>query len=331
MNQPVLRALLGGLICVCSGLTASPALAAGSGSISTGQTTTFKVPSSPNGFSQVWSFNYPGDNSNLTVDAELGGYDPSFASAIGFNVFDSQHQGTPLETATTQSNQKTNDPQGIEFNYSSGTPGPVSVQFFSYAPTPLTVSMTQGGLVSNNSGSGSTQTPISLEPQGTPPVAVTSGPAAPAPPPTSAAQAPASGGSGLASGQTATFNVPASPNGFTKSWTFSYPGDNSSIIFDSEIGGYDPSFATAVGYNVYDSQHQGTPLEIATTQSNQKTNDPKGIEFVYSSGLPATVTVQFFSYAPAGLNVTLTQGGLISSASSSPNGVSTVTPVTLQG
>jgi hypothetical protein len=326
MKRPILGALLGAL--TAGAFAVTPALAAEAGSVTTGQTTTFNVPASPNGFSQSWSFTYPGDSSNLTVDAELGGYDPSFATAIGFKVFDSQHQVGPVETATTQSNMKTNDAHGIEFNYSAGTPGPVTIQFFSYAPIPLQVTLTQSGLVGLNSGSGNTVTPITLQApggSGGAPAAASgaSSPAAPG----ATTPAPAPAGAGLATGQTATFNVPASPNGFSKVWTFSYPGDNSNIIFDSDIGGYDPSFATAIGYKVFDAQHQAAPLETATTQSNQRHEDPHGIEFVYSSGTPGTVTIQFFSYAPAAVDMTLTQSGLI--GANTGNG-STVTPVTLQ-
>ena len=326
MTKTILGALIGSLAIGACAVT--PALADGAGSVTTGQTTNFKVPSSPNGFSQSWSFKYPGDNSNLTVDAELNGYDPSFATAVGFNVFDSLHQTTPVETATTQTNMKTNDAKGIEFNYSSGTAGAVTIQFFSYAPIPLSVGLTQGGLVSSNTGSGSVTTPITLQAPGAPAAPTTAAPA-PTAPGAPAAPPAAPAGAGLATGQTATFNVPASPNGFNKTWTFNYPGDNSNIIFDSEIGGYDPSFATAIGYNVFDSQHQAAPLEIATTQTNQKQNDAHGIEFVYSAGTPGTVSIQFFSYAPTALNMTLTQSGLIGAnpgtASAAP-----ITPVTLQ-
>jgi hypothetical protein len=184
MNARVLGALIGGLAVAAPAVT--PALAAGPASVATGQTMTFDVPSSPNGFSQTWTLNYPGDNSNLTVDAELGGYDPSFASAIGFNVFDSQHQSAPVEIATTQSNMKTNDPKGIEFNYSSGSAGPVSitndphgiefvyssgtpgtviVQFWSYAPAALTMTLTQSGFIQSNPGAGNAPaiTPVTLQ------------------------------------------------------------------------------------------------------------------------------------------------------------------------
>ena len=331
MNPRVLGALIAGL--TAAAVAATPAAGAGPASVTTGQTMTFDVPSSPNGFSQTWTLNYPGDNSNLTIDAELGGYDPSFASAIGFNVFDSQHQAAPLEIATTQSNMKTNDPKGIEFNYSSGTAGAVNFQFFSYASIPLSVSLSQSGLVSINGGNGSTVAPVTLQAQGVA-AAAAPAPAALAPTgakaPAPAAPAPSGTASDLTTGQTLTFNAPASPNGFTKQWTFSYPGDNSNIIFDAEIGGYDPSFATAIGFNVFDSQHQAAPLEVATTQSNMKNLDPHGIEFVYSSGTAGTVIVQYYSYAPAAVTMTLTQSGLIQNAPGAGN-TPAVTSVTLQG
>jgi len=305
---------------------ASAAPAPGPLSIPPDQAVTFQVPASPNGFTRDWTFSYPGDNSNITVNAEVTGLDPSFQTAVGFKVFDVSHQSAPVETATLQSNQKQNDPQGIEFNYSSGTPGTVTVQLFSYAPSALTVSVSHGGLVSPNGGNGSVITPVTFVGPG--------GAAGPAAPPASGAPASSapsastvSGGASLASGATASLNVPASPNGYSKAWTFSYPGDNSTITFDAGVTNLDPSFATSVGFNVFDSQHQTSPVETATLQSNQRQNDPHGIQFVYSSGTVGTVTVQFFSYAPTPVMLTLSQGGLVS-----PSGVngSTTTPVTLQ-
>lgn len=164
MNPRVLGALIGGL--TVAAVAATPAEAAGPASVTTGQTMTFDVPSSPNGFSQTWTLNYPGDNSNLTVDAELGGFDPSFASAIGFNVFDSQHQAAPLEVATTQSNMKNLDPHGIEFVYSAGTPGTVIVQYYSYAPAAVTMTLTQSGFIQNAPGAGNAPAVTSVTLQG---------------------------------------------------------------------------------------------------------------------------------------------------------------------
>jgi hypothetical protein len=307
-------------------LAASPALAAGPApavpSIPTGQTVSLDVPASPSGYTQSWTFPYPGDNSNLTVDAEVNGLDPSYQTAVGFNVFDVSHQTAPVEIANLQTNQKSNDPHGIEFNYSSGTQGTVTIQLFSYAPVPVSLNVSQSGLQSINSGTAPAA--ITLTGPGGAAAPAPAAPAAPAPAPVAS---PAAGGPGVASGQSLSLNVPASPGGYTKSWKFDYPGDNSTITFDAEVGGLDPSFQTAVGFNVYDSQNAGTPVEIATLASNGRSNDPHGIEFVYSSGTAGSVTVQFFSYAPAPVTLNLTQGGLVSPSTAQGN---TITPVTLQ-
>jgi len=302
--------LLSGL--AAAALCATPALAANSTdqSVTTGTPLTFQAPANPNGFYQTWVLNYPGDNSNITFDAELGGFDSTMQGSVGFNVFDSQHQTAPVEIATTQSNQKTNDPNGIEFNYSSGFQGPVNIQFFSLAKSALTVTFSQTGLTPTGGG---TPVPVTLTVQGAPAATNATTGTAPASSPAPSASAAPSGATTPA-GQPVTFSAANKPGGFLKAMTFDYPGDFSNITFDAELDGFDPSYQGAVGFNVFDSQHSTAPVEIATTQSNQKPNDPHGIEFVYSSGIAGPVTVQFFSYAPLNLNITLTNTGLVNTA-----------------
>lgn len=311
------RAVAGGV--AAAALLITPALAATPDqSVPTGQALTFQAPASPNGFYQTWTFNYPGDNSNITVDAELGGFDPSQAGGVGFNVSDAQHPGQVVEIANTQTDQKQNDPQGIEFNYSSGFAGPVNFQFYSLSRTPITVTLTQSGLVPAGGG---LAVPVTLTVQGTPtttPVTAPA-PAASAPP---AQGAPAPAGSTVAAGQPANFAVASKPGGSFKTITFNYPGDNSNITFDAELPNFDVTQQGAVGFNVFDSQHQTSPVEIATTLSNQRSNDPHGIEFNYSSGTAGTVIVQVFNYSPQSVDVTLTNSGLVTT-----NGAAT--PVSL--
>ncbi len=314
IRQP-LRPAIGGILAAAA-LLAAPALnaaaAGGAAAIPSNQPVTVNLPGNAAGSSQIWTFSYPGDNSNITFDADFDPFDTTFSSAVGFNVWDAQHLpgSAPVEVATVQSNGRQNDPHGIEFNYSSGASGDVVVQLFSYMPNATNATITQGGLVSSVNGA---VTPVTLQPQeGS---ATTTAAAAPAAAP---GNEPA-----IVTGKLASFSVPASPNGFSSMWTFDYPGDNSNITFDADMNGLDPSFATAVGFNVFDAQHQTSPVEIATNQSNEKPLDPHGIEFNYSSGTQGPVTVQFFSYVPAALTVDFTNGGLVNPSSGA------ATPVTL--
>jgi hypothetical protein len=161
--------------------------------------------------------------------------------------------------------------------------------------------------------------------QGTPATTSTNGAAPASPAPASPASSPAAApaGSTVAAGQPLNFTAASKPGGSFKTITFNYPGDNSNITFDAEMPNFDVTQQGAVGFNVFDAQHQTSPVEIATTQNNQRSNDPHGIEFNYSSGAAGTVIVQFFSYMPQSVDVSLTNSGLVAS-----NGA--VTPVSLQ-
>jgi len=129
---------------------------------STGQTASVVVPPAS---SVTYTFNYPGDNSDITFTAQLSPVDPSTVSAIGFNVYDTTKQSNPpipAEIATIKSNGVSSDPHSMQFNYSSGTPGPVTLQLFNYAPGPVTFNLSDSGLVISTSG-GSVTTPVTLQ------------------------------------------------------------------------------------------------------------------------------------------------------------------------
>ncbi len=289
------------------------------GSLQAGQAMTFDVPASPGGWYASWSFAYSGDGSAITFDAELEGWDASYAGAAGFNVLDSQHPVSPLWIATTKTSQRPNDPRGIEFNYSSGTAGSVTVQFFSFVPKPLSVSITQGGLISTAGA----QNPITVQLLGAPSGSTATVPSSPPPgPPSPSAAAAASSQLVVPTGQQGHLTAPANV-GVAQAWTFYYPGDESNVTFDAELGGLDALQAPGVGFNIFDVQHQSPPVFTATLQSAQRRGDPNGLEFNYSSGFAGTVTLQFFNYGSNPIDLTLSQTGL-----TAPGGANV--PITLQ-
>jgi hypothetical protein len=309
---------------------------------STGQVSNVVVASNS---TVSYKFNYPGDSSTITFTATANPIDPSVASAIGVNVYDTASAATPpvpVEIATTLSNQANSDPHQMQFNYSSGTSGPVTLQLFNYSPNPVTFALNDSGLVASSSA-GSVTTPVTLE------LASGAAPAAPAPSTPAAApqpsRAPAAGGTNPATipscqyttdsthalpfcstGQVANITVPS--NGSVL-YTFGYPGDNSNITFTATINPIDPAAPTSVGFNVFDTTSQAkppVPVEVVTIESNQANSDPHQMQFNYSSGTQGTVTLQLFNYLSSPVTFALSDSGLVSSTSAG----STTTPVTLQ-
>ncbi|HLY64003.1 MAG TPA: hypothetical protein VKU60_00595, partial [Chloroflexota bacterium] len=211
---------------------------------STGQSATITVPPSGN---VVYTFNYPGDNSNITFTASVTPIDPTTASAIGVNVFDNTKPSTPptpAEIVTIQTNELNSDPHMMQFNYSSGTAGPVTLQLFNYSSGTVTFSLNDSGLVFQT-GSGAAVTPVTLQlksgatsaPAGSAPVSPGASPA-PGQPTAQASGDPSSIQSCqytsdqfhsypfCSTGQFTPVNVPANGSVVYK---FNYPGDNSDI------------------------------------------------------------------------------------------------------
>jgi hypothetical protein len=124
--------------------------------ITTGKPATYTASPATNGFVQSWTFEYPGNKSKFVVDAELTGLDPVFSKAVGFKVFDKQHATIPVQTVSPSGK----DSHKIQFDYHSATPGPVTIQFFSYQPTSLNVTVAQSGLISSDGS----VTPVTLAP-----------------------------------------------------------------------------------------------------------------------------------------------------------------------
>ncbi|MFI5267753.1 MAG: hypothetical protein ACHQ7M_10295, partial [Chloroflexota bacterium] len=128
----------------------------------TGQTASIPLASNA---TTSYTFNYPGDNSNITFTAMLSPVDSTTTSATGFNVYDNTSKAVPpppVEIATIASNELNSDPHSLQFNYSSGTLGPVTLQLFNYTPNTVTFNLNDSGLVAS-SGAGSTTTPVTLQ------------------------------------------------------------------------------------------------------------------------------------------------------------------------
>jgi hypothetical protein len=302
-----------------------------------------------NNATTTYSFNYPGDNSNITFTATLSTVDPTTATAAGFNVFDTASKATPpvpVEVATLSSNGVSTDSHTIQFNYSSGTPGPVTLQLFNYTGGSETFNISDSGFVLNT-GTGAQTTPVTLTLGSTP----TSSPGPAPAPASSSAPAPAAPVSKASSGAPAsipscqytsdtthsfsfcgtgqTTNVTVASNAAV-TYTFNYPGDNSNITFTSGITPVDSTATNAVGFNVYDTTTNAkppTPVEVATIASNELNSDPHMLQFNYSSGTPGPVTVQLFNYTPNTVTFSLNDSGFVSSASA--GNVTTPTTLTL--
>ncbi|HLG72007.1 MAG TPA: hypothetical protein VK009_16435 [Chloroflexota bacterium] len=316
---------------------------------STGQTSSIPVASQQ---IVTYSFNYPGDNSNITFWASVDPINPTVASAIGVNVFDTTSKATPpppVEIVTTLSNQANRDPHQMQWNYSSGTSGPVTLQFFNYSPNTVTFTMNDSGMVLN-SGSTTTTSPLTLTLGSTPsanPAPGSSPAAIPAPPGGSAAPAPApaQGANGdpstitscqftsdnthplpfCSTGQTSNITVPA---GGTVTYKFNYPGDNSNVTFFANVDQVNSIDASAIGVNVFDTTSKATPpppVEVVTTLSNQANRDPHQMQWNYSSGTSGPVTLQFFNYSPNPVTFAFNDSGMVLSTGSS----TTTTPMTL--
>ena len=154
MRKPRFVSLAGLLAGACLLVSASVAGAAASPpAVPAGQTVNLDVPAGTpsQGTVQTFTFSYPGDGSGVLIDARISGLDAPNYSAAGFNVYDEENVNAPMETATTLTNQKDSVPGSIEFGYSSGHAGMVTVQFFNWSQEPLTLSLTPVSLPNGSS------------------------------------------------------------------------------------------------------------------------------------------------------------------------------------
>ncbi|MBV8084318.1 MAG: hypothetical protein JO247_05840 [Chloroflexi bacterium] len=124
---------------------------------------TILVPASPNGSggSTTYTFNYPGDNSNILVTADVvSSFDPTMSNGIGASVYDNTvTNGAPVETDTLTANQFAANPDMFRVAYSSGTAGPVTIAFTNWTGKPITLQVNQSGLIHTD---GSTA-PVTLQ------------------------------------------------------------------------------------------------------------------------------------------------------------------------
>jgi len=100
--------------------------------------------------SQTFNFKYPGDNSMVTIDAQLNGLDPGKAGAAGFDLWDVTSTSAPVRTATTLNSQKGNVPGSIELSYQRPIAGLVTIDLFNWSQQSITGTVTVVDLPSNN-------------------------------------------------------------------------------------------------------------------------------------------------------------------------------------
>ncbi|MGI9147747.1 MAG: hypothetical protein ACR2IK_14545, partial [Chloroflexota bacterium] len=233
------------------------------------------------------------------------------------------------------------DAHSLQFNYSSGTPGPVTLQLFNYTPNTVTFNLSDSGMVSTTSA-GSVTTPLTLQLGSAPaPAAPSAAPAASAPAAPAAAN-PSGAPSTIASCQYASDNthplpfcstgqtaaVPVASNAIV-TYKFNYPGDNSNVTFTSSLTPSDPTTLSAEGFNVFDTTSKAVPpppVEVVTIATNGVSTDPHSLQFNYSSGTPGPVTIQLFNYTGTTVTFNLSDSGMVTNASSG----SVTTPITLQ-
>jgi hypothetical protein len=270
--------------------TASPAAAASPGTAGIGQHVDFCLASNASTAPSI-VFNYPGDNSDIVLDASMTGLASGDVASAGFNVFDVQNTTTPVEIANLANNQAHNNPQLIEFAYGSGTSGPVQIRPFNGSPNQVCFSVTPVQLPSG-------VTSISLSGG-----AVAAPGASPKPP--AASPAP-SLGSGVISGlKSATPNTGQhldfciQPNASAAPMlTLNYPGDNTDIVLDANISGQSTGDQTSAGFNVFDAANPNNPVETVNLQRNGAHGDPHVLEFAYSSTNPGPVQIKPYNAGP---------------------------------
>ena len=140
MNRPVLALTLAATFAL-----PGVALADSPSALPAGQPVQFSLAAANGGCdgAQLLRFDYPGDNSTVTVDAKLTGYDPNNVLTLGLagiNVWDAEAgaMGRPIAGDIS----KNNDPTQLEVNYSSSRAGSVTLELFNWTPSPVTAAVT---------------------------------------------------------------------------------------------------------------------------------------------------------------------------------------------
>ena len=121
--------------------------------LSTGESMPLDLPAGTSNCntSETFKFNYPGDNSMVTVDAQFDGLTPANLGSAGINLWDSSSSTAPVQTATSLTNQKNSVPGSVELTYARLLSGPVTIELYNWSQTPLTGNVTVVTLASNNS------------------------------------------------------------------------------------------------------------------------------------------------------------------------------------
>ena len=88
---------------------------------------------------ELFRMDYPGGNGTVMINARIDGLSNTAMSAAGFDVYDDQNGMTPVEHITMASNEFNQDPHLLQFVYSSGQAQTVTIQFFNWSQTPLTL------------------------------------------------------------------------------------------------------------------------------------------------------------------------------------------------
>ncbi|MFI5266589.1 MAG: hypothetical protein ACHQ7M_04345 [Chloroflexota bacterium] len=255
------------------------------------------------------SLAYPGDGSNLVVDATMTNLVGGDTSSVGLQVFDVANGSNVVETANLGNNEAHSNPSQIEVAYSSATGGTVQLRPFNVSPNQVcfTVSPVQlpngvSSITMNGGGTVGSTTPSSASPR----------------PSTAAAPLPSTPVSSKSAGIGQSLSFCLAPNASTApTISLSYPGDNSDIVIKSSITGQPLEAPTSVGFNVFDAGSATTPVEIANLANNQFNGDPHLIQFAYGSATGGPLQIRPFNGSPNQVcfNVTPIQ---------MPSGVSTV-------
>ncbi len=93
------------------------------------------------GAGQFFKMDYPGNNAQVVVNARIDGVTNTDQNNVGFDVFDSLNGASPVEHLTLTTNEFNQDPNLMEFAYSSNTAGPVTFQFFNWSQKPVTLAV----------------------------------------------------------------------------------------------------------------------------------------------------------------------------------------------
>src|SRR5579883_738821 len=91
------------------------------------------------GAGEIFTMDYPGGNAQVVINARIDGISQTENNTAGVDVYDSLNPGHPVEHLTLGTNGFNHDPNLMEFVYSSGTPGPVTFQFFNWSQKPVTL------------------------------------------------------------------------------------------------------------------------------------------------------------------------------------------------